>query len=103
MTPSDAARILAVAAVYDRRTIGNVEAQAWADALDGLDPRDCAEAVRAHYRDSTTWLMPAHVRELVKARKRADATARHDAQVFAEIERAKANAVPRPRLEGASS
>lgn len=103
MTPSEAAKVLAVAAVYDRRTIGRVEAIAWADALDDLDPTECAEAVRAHYRDSTAWLMPGHVRDRVKAKRRADATARHDARVFAEIESAKARAVPRPRLEGASS
>lgn len=98
MTPADAARLLAIAAVYDKRTIGEVEASAWADALDGLAPRDCAEAIKAHYADSTAWLMPAHVRERVAHRRREAARLRQNERVFAEIAQAKARAVPRPAL-----
>lgn len=70
MMPSDAAKILSVAAVYDRRTISELDAKAWADALDDLDPRDCQEAVKRHYRNSTDWCMPAHVRSLVTVVRR---------------------------------
>lgn len=90
MTPADAAKILAVAAIFDRRTIGTIEAAAWAEALDDLDPKECAEAVRAHYRDTTTWLMPAHVRGLVAQRHRVDATQARRHNVLAELEQAKA-------------
>lgn len=103
MTPSEAAKVLAVAAIYDRRTIGSVEALAWATALDGLDPADCAQAVREHYAVSTEWLMPAHIRSRIQQARRDAARRRHDEQVFAELEQAKTRAVPRPRLEGASS
>lgn len=78
MKPSEAATLLTLAATFDRRTIGETDAHAWADALDGLTPADCAEAIRAHYRDSTEWLMPAHIRTTVRrlrdTRIRADLT-----------------------------
>jgi hypothetical protein len=67
MTPADAAELLALAAAFDRRKIGKADAIAWADALADLGQADCAEAIRAHFRDSTDYLMPAHVRRGVKA------------------------------------
>ena len=99
MTPADAARLLGVAAIYDRRTIGKIEASAWADALKGLDPRECAEAIKAHYARTTEWLMPAHVRNGVTQTRRDAARQQHNERVFAEIEHAKAHAVPRPQIE----
>lgn len=66
MTPAQAAELLAIAATFDRRTVGDFEARAWAKALTGLRPADCAEAIQQHYTDSPEWLMPAHVRTLVK-------------------------------------
>jgi hypothetical protein len=71
MTPADAARILAVAAAFDRRTVGELDAHAWADALHDLNPTDCLEAARAHYRHTTDWLMPAHIRTYVENVRRA--------------------------------
>lgn len=97
MTPADAARILGVAAVYDRRTVGELDAKAWADALNDLDPRECAEAVRRHYRDSTAWLMPARVRELTTVLRRERAQAARSQQVLAELEAAKDAAASDPR------
>lgn len=102
MTPAEAAKVLAVAAIYDRRTIGQIEAREWALALDDLDPRECAEAIREHYRTSTVWLMPGHVRDRVKAARRTAIERRHTDQVLAGIEQAKANAIPRPQLEQSS-
>lgn len=92
MTPADAARLLGVAAIFDRRTIGETEARAWADALDDLDPRDCADAIRAHYRDQTTWIMPAHIRERIAAVRRAEAERAKNARQLAAIESAKRDA-----------
>lgn len=66
MTPADAAELLTLAAAFDRRTIGKADAIAWSDALAGLEPTDCAEAIRAHFRESTDYLMPAHVRQGVR-------------------------------------
>lgn len=66
MNPADAADLLAIAATFDRRTVGEIEARAWAKALNGLDPRDCAQAIQQHYARTTDWLMPAHVRSEVR-------------------------------------
>jgi hypothetical protein len=52
---------LAIASAYDNRKPNEVQARAWADALDGFDPRDCALAIKAHYKESTEYLMPVHV------------------------------------------
>lgn len=42
---------------------------AWMDALEGLDPVDCVQAIRSHRARSPfwTWLAPCAVRELVEA------------------------------------
>jgi hypothetical protein len=93
MTPADASRLLAIAAAFDRRTVGEADAVAWADALTGLDPRECAEAVRAHFRETTDYLMPAHVRERVRVAHRQQRDRRHNERVFAEIEAAKETAI----------
>lgn len=66
MTPAEAAELLTIAAAFDRRTVGKADAIAWADALHGLRVEDCASAVRAHFAESTDWLMPATVRAGVK-------------------------------------
>ena len=71
MNASDAARLLALAAAFDRRTIGETDAVAWADALAGFTFDECAEAIRDFFRSSNAWLMPAHICAIVKA-KRAD-------------------------------
>jgi hypothetical protein len=85
MTPEDAARLLAIAAAFDRRTVGEADALAWADALDGLEPHECAVAIRGHYRDSVAYLMPAHVRERVAIRRRDLGAKKRDDALFAEI------------------
>lgn len=62
MSPLETARILAWAAAFDRRTIGEADVLAWCEALDGVSVDDALAAVTEHYRSSTGWLMPAHVR-----------------------------------------
>lgn len=71
MTPADAAKLLALAAAFDRRTVGESDAMAWADALDGLRLEDCIQAVKDHYRASDKWVMPSNVREGVRLIRRA--------------------------------
>jgi hypothetical protein len=66
ITPAQAAKLLALASAIDQRTVGEADAVAWADLLDGLDFDRCVEAVRRHYRESTDRLMPAHVRRLAR-------------------------------------
>jgi hypothetical protein len=66
MTPAEAAALLAVAAAFDNRKPDADAAQAWALALDDLRFIDCRDAIVAHYRLSTDWVMPAQVRAAVK-------------------------------------
>lgn len=66
MTPDVAAELLTIAAAYDSRRPDRARALAWADALGDLDPEDCSLAIRRHYRDSTEFVMPAHIRRLVR-------------------------------------
>lgn len=66
MTPDQAAELLTVACAYDSRRPDRARAIAWADALGDLDADDCVNAIRQHYRVSTEWVMPAHIRRLVR-------------------------------------
>ena len=50
LTHADAARLLALAAAYDKRKSSATDDAAWADALYDLDPDDLDE----HYRKRTT-------------------------------------------------
>jgi hypothetical protein len=57
----DAVKLLAIASAFDNRKPNEAQAIAWAEVLDGLDPRDCVEAIKGHYKESKEYLMPAHV------------------------------------------
>jgi hypothetical protein len=65
--PSDAARILALAAAYDARTIGEIEAVAWARALSLAEPSisidDAMQAVTRWYANEAGRIRPVHVIE----------------------------------------
>lgn len=64
MKLAEVALVLAKAAAYDRRTVGEADARAWHEVLADVELVDALQAVAAHYRDSTDWLMPAHLRRL---------------------------------------
>jgi hypothetical protein len=70
MTLEETIDLLTVAAAYDRRTLGEGDAMAWHAAVGDLDFVDARKAVIGHYTDGTGWLMPAHVRQRVKAMRR---------------------------------
>lgn len=64
MTPADAAELLTLAAAFDRRTVGEADARAWAAALHTLPlDQDARAAVARHYSETDKWLTPAHVRQ----------------------------------------
>jgi hypothetical protein len=67
MTPGEAARLLAACAMYDFRTVEKADGIAWHHVIGDLDFDDAMEAVRRHYQNSTDRMMPAHVRQGVKA------------------------------------
>jgi hypothetical protein len=66
VTRSEIALLLGAAAARDRRTVGETDVLAWHEDLGDLDFADAREAVSRHYRQSTDWIMPAHVRQLVR-------------------------------------
>lgn len=66
MNTQEAAALLAVAAAFDNRKPDPDAATAWAIALEGLRFQDCRDAIIAHYRVSSDWLMPAKVISEVK-------------------------------------
>jgi hypothetical protein len=56
-------------AIYDRRTVGGPDVEAWLHQLGDLDFEQCLAAVHEYFRSSTGWLMPATVRDLVRAKR----------------------------------
>lgn len=71
MTPAETARVLAAAAAFDRRTVGQADVAAWHSALYELDYPDARDAVTRHYQISTEWIMPMHILRTVQARREA--------------------------------
>lgn len=67
MNRAETALALTLAAAFDRRTIGEADVEAWHTVLADLAFDDVKEAVAGHYATSRDWLMPADVRERVKA------------------------------------
>lgn len=81
LRPVDAARILMRAAGFDSRDPSPLADEVWSAALTraGLtfgDFRACIEAVDEHYSTTADRIMPVHIITIVKARRRADAEAR---------------------------
>ncbi len=85
MTPSEAVKILALAAAFDQRTVGEADARAWHAVLADLDFPEAQEAVRAHYAETKERLMPADIRQRVKLARRAAAEAEYRARARAEL------------------
>lgn len=75
MNRSEVAMILTAAAARDRRTIGETDVLAWHEDIGDLDYDVAREAISRHYRESTDWVMPAHIRRhaatIVHDRRRA--------------------------------
>lgn len=67
MTPEETGKLLATCASFDRRKVGPLDVIAWNRAIGDLRYRDCEDAVIAHYTEGTEWIMPAHVRQRVRA------------------------------------
>ncbi len=81
MDARDVARVLTKAAAFDQRTVGDGDILAWLDAIGDLDVVDALAAVTRHYRDSTDFLRPAHLRRQVAGivQERANADRERDA------------------------
>lgn len=66
MTRHEAFRLLRDIAAADHRTVGETDVDVWHDCLGDIGYDDARAAVIEHFRNSTAWLMPAHVRSSVK-------------------------------------
>jgi hypothetical protein len=75
MERSEAAKVLTLCAVYDRRTIGETDVREWHNVLDLVRFEDAIMAVRQHYAATRQWVMPSDVLAGVK-RLRAERLAR---------------------------
>jgi hypothetical protein len=64
MNHGDTARVLAKAAAFDQRTVGEPDVLAWQEVLADIDFADALTAVSRHYAEHTERIMPAHVRRL---------------------------------------
>jgi hypothetical protein len=80
MERSEAAKVLTLCAVYDRRTIGETDVREWHNVLDLVRFADATVAVRQHYAAHREWVMPSDVLAGVK-RLRAGRLAREPDQV----------------------
>lgn len=77
MNLSETAELLTRISSFNNRTIGEGDVTAWQSVLGDVDLADAEEAVRRHFAEHTDWLMPAHIRRLVRdiVRERAVAAA----------------------------
>lgn len=72
MTQDEVIDLLSIITAYDKRSTGEGEIHAWSDAAQRgrWTFADAAEAVKAHYAESTQWLMPGHVTDRIKVQRR---------------------------------
>lgn len=70
MNPIDIANVLAKAAAFDQRTVGQADILAWHEALHDLDAADALAAVTRHYSSSEQRIMPVHVRRIATELRR---------------------------------
>lgn len=71
MHPQEAARVLAAAAAYDKRTPSNAEAYTWGQDLGDITVEEAVRAVREHFKTRPdTYLQVGHVIEIVKRYRR---------------------------------
>jgi len=82
---TDTAAVLAKAAIFDFRTVGEADVMAWHEIIGDLDAADALAGVTRWYRDRADRLMPAHLREAVGL---VQADRRRDARLKAEQDRA---------------
>lgn len=66
MLEHEAFQLLTLASARDGRQVSQAVARVWADDLADVSLEEAVVAARDHYRESTVWLMPAHIIERVR-------------------------------------
>lgn len=100
MTPREAAVLLTKLAAYDNRQPSEAAARAWAEVLIDVDLQEALDAVPEHFRQSTDWVMPAHILRIVEDHRRERHRLQREA---AEQERAAIEAAQRGPVEDRSA
>lgn len=67
MNYAETAEVLGAIALYDARHVDEATIRAWHKMLHGFTLPDCLAAVEAHFRESTDYLLPAHIIRRVKS------------------------------------
>lgn len=67
MNAAETGKLLGFMAMYDNRRVDELVIVAWHRVLGDLRYADAEAAVAAHYTETTERIMPAHVRQRVKA------------------------------------
>jgi hypothetical protein len=69
LAKNDVIQLLQIAGSYDGRKASEAAIHAWSDAAGRVrwTYDEAAEAIKAHYADSTDFIMPAHVTKRIKA------------------------------------
>lgn len=63
--------LVGLIAIGDNRQVDDAVVRHWHDLVGDLDFEDACDAVKAHRRESRTWLLPVDVRERVHTARRA--------------------------------
>lgn len=71
MNVVEATALLKTCSGYDNRKPNDDAPDAWATALYDVTLEDATKAVHVHYRDSVVFVMPGHVRAIVRRVKEA--------------------------------
>ena len=71
MNKQEIGQLLTLAALVDNRTETAEACLMWHEIIGHLDYQQAVDAMREHYRETTDWLMPAHVIQRVRAAHRA--------------------------------
>lgn len=87
MNEPEAFKLLTLASARDGRTVSQSVAKVWSEDLRHIDFADAVEGLAIHYRESTDWLLPAHVVRCVRRVKDAREREARRALSFADRQR----------------
>jgi len=71
VTIDELTTLLARIQVLDNRQVDQLTIQAWEPLMDDVHYLDAVNAVNAHFKESTAYLLPAHIVQRIAAARRA--------------------------------
>jgi len=77
MDEREAFQLLTLASARDGRTVSQAVARVWAGDLESIALGDAIQAAQLHFRESTDWLLPAHLIRNVKRSQETRLPPRH--------------------------